>query len=227
MEFTNDIVDHNAQGDNEIFSLNKIKTKKQLLELQTALPGLEISDDDDEEAEPKFKSKKKMLFSKFDANNEDEFEKDDDQEDDTDPEYENDSEQEDINNYSDEDVEKNPLLNDLSEPTTDKKSAKSNLWFNKEAFDFLKDSDEQNQELLKEIEMEDENEKVDEKKPKKGKFDSDSDSESDVEGDADSEDEGEKKGKSVLKAGEDKENDSKKSKHLKKFETLKILLFVF
>ena len=28
MEYTNDIVDHNVQGDNEIFSLNKIKTKK-------------------------------------------------------------------------------------------------------------------------------------------------------------------------------------------------------
>ena len=28
MEFQNDIVDHNQQGDNEIFNLNKIKTKK-------------------------------------------------------------------------------------------------------------------------------------------------------------------------------------------------------
>ena len=28
MEFQNDIVDHNEQGDNEIFNLNKIKTKK-------------------------------------------------------------------------------------------------------------------------------------------------------------------------------------------------------
>lgn len=28
MTFANDIVDHDAQGDNEIFSLNKIKTKK-------------------------------------------------------------------------------------------------------------------------------------------------------------------------------------------------------
>lgn len=28
MEYTNDIVDHTQQGDNEIFSLNKIRTKK-------------------------------------------------------------------------------------------------------------------------------------------------------------------------------------------------------
>ena len=28
MEFQNDIVDHNQQGDNEMFNLNKIKTKK-------------------------------------------------------------------------------------------------------------------------------------------------------------------------------------------------------
>lgn len=28
MTFSNDIVDHDAQGDNEIFSLKKIKTKK-------------------------------------------------------------------------------------------------------------------------------------------------------------------------------------------------------
>jgi hypothetical protein len=28
MDYANDIVDHAQQGDNEIFSLNKIKTKK-------------------------------------------------------------------------------------------------------------------------------------------------------------------------------------------------------
>jgi hypothetical protein len=28
MNFQNDIVDHETQGDNQIFSLNKIKTKK-------------------------------------------------------------------------------------------------------------------------------------------------------------------------------------------------------
>jgi hypothetical protein len=28
MNFKNDIVDHETQGDNQIFSLNKIKTKK-------------------------------------------------------------------------------------------------------------------------------------------------------------------------------------------------------
>lgn len=37
MEFSNDIVDTNHQGDNEIFSLDKIKTKKVILDLHRRL----------------------------------------------------------------------------------------------------------------------------------------------------------------------------------------------
>lgn len=193
MEFTNDIVDHGLQGDNEIFSLNKIKTKKQLLELQDTLPGLEFSDqDEDEDPKARPNKKKKILFSKFDQNNEDEFDRDDEEPaaDEEDPQFEKDSDQ-DINVYSDdeENDEENPLLNDLSEPSADKKSAKTNLWFNKEAFDFLKDNDEQNKELLQDMEL-DETAEVKKEKPPKSKFDSDSESENEKaeESDSDSDD---------------------------------------
>jgi hypothetical protein len=37
MNFQNDIVDHNLQGDNQMFSLNKIKTKKVLDVLTSTL----------------------------------------------------------------------------------------------------------------------------------------------------------------------------------------------
>lgn len=106
--------------------MTNFKKLKQLLELQSAIPGLEISDE--EEEVPKSRTKQKVTFSKFDDKNEDEFDRDDEPENE-DPEFEKDSDLEDINEYSESEDEANPLITNLNE--TDKKSSKTNTWFSK------------------------------------------------------------------------------------------------
>lgn len=87
---------------------------------------MQISDDDEEQ--PRQKKKQKVTFSKFDAKTEDEFDMDEPDNQEEDPEFEKDSDLEDINQYSESEEEENPLLNNLE---TDKKTSKSNTWFNK------------------------------------------------------------------------------------------------
>lgn len=99
------------------------------MELQSSIPGLEISDDDDEL--PRQKKKQKVTFSKFDAKSEDEFDMEEPEDEKEEPEFEKDSDPEDINQYSESEEEKNPLLANLE---TDKNTSKANTWFNKVFF---------------------------------------------------------------------------------------------
>lgn len=137
MELPNDTIDFNLQGDNEIFSLSKIKTKKQLMDLQNSLPGLEISDDEEIDGELHTRQKLKIKFTDEDkddfyasiekgnktSDNEDELEV-------SDKEEENEMPNENLNEDLDED--ENPLLTDLVEGTREEKKKKlTNLWFNK------------------------------------------------------------------------------------------------
>jgi hypothetical protein len=101
------------------------------------VPGLELSDNEEENDELKvnLNRKRKALFSKFDFQNDDEFEKNSDDENDE-PELGSSSDDDDDeangkrgdDYYSDE--EENPLLDDLSGQVNGSK-AKTNLWFNK------------------------------------------------------------------------------------------------
>lgn len=120
---------------------------KQLLELQSAVPGLVFSDNEEENDELKlnFNKKKKVAFLKDDRRDDD----DDVDEDDDDEEMEfNESDDEENQGSGDEseEDEDNPLLTDLSQ--NGKKTGKDNLWFNKDSFEFMNDPDEENQELL-------------------------------------------------------------------------------
>lgn len=171
MEIPNDV--HDIQGDNEVFSLAKIRTKQTLLDLQGALPGMEFSDEEDYDKEEYMTRKpKKMKFSKTDDKN-DLYEvlensiktkgggirpKDEEGED-----LDIESAEEEVagsnsdNDVSDDNEEENPLLNDLTYSTKSEKRAKNtDLWFSKDSFDFLQDANEENNELLRCIEMEEE-----------------------------------------------------------------------
>ena len=135
MELPNDTMDFNLQGDNEIFSLSKIKTKKQLMDLQKSLPGLEISDDEEIDGELQLRRQKKKI--KFTDEDKDNFyagiEHGNAGASDNDDEIEPDEEEEIRQNLDqDSDVDENPLLNDLVDGTREEKKKKNtNLWFNK------------------------------------------------------------------------------------------------
>jgi hypothetical protein len=145
MEYTNDIVDHTVQGDNEMFSLNKIKTKKQLLELQKTLPNIDILDDEvDADNVPLRRGKKKTLVFKDGDNLDEQYDipyekKNSDDENDTDSESEldlrgADSDDEGLvktNEFYESDDD-NPLIARLTnESQAEMKINKTNQWFNK------------------------------------------------------------------------------------------------
>ena len=136
MEQPHDQNDFNLQGDNEIFSLSKIKTKKQLIDLQQTLPGLEISDDEEYEDDMYGKrGRKKIKFDKSDDKNDffarlENGNKDDSENED---EIEPDNEQNHEKLQSDEsDIDENPLLQYLIDGNRgEKRKMNTNLWFNK------------------------------------------------------------------------------------------------
>lgn len=134
---------------------------KQLLELQSAVPGLVFSDNEEENDELKlnFNKKKKVAFLKDDRRDDEEDDGVDEDDDDDEMEFNesDDEENQGSGDESDED-EDNPLLTDLSQ--NGKKTGKDNLWFNKDSFEFMNDPDEENQELLGVLEDGDEGEKT-------------------------------------------------------------------
>ena len=156
------------------------------------------------------------------------------------PDYNKYSDDSDANNSGDdnEDDEENPLLNDLTYETgADKKKSKTNMWYNKvieynwnfsiikskliaiflrlkEAFDFLKDVNDVNNEIMNNLDL---NEDSDTEK-QKSKFDGDESEDSQDSDDSDDEDE--KKTKNKKKKGKKVDNtvdnqNEKKSKIFK------------
>jgi len=161
-------------------------------------PGLEISDDEEYEDDMYGKrGRKKIKFDKSDDKNDffarlENGNKDDSENED---EIEPDNEQNHEKLQSDEsDIDENPLLQDLIDGNRgEKRKMNTNLWFNKDAFDFLRDDgEEENSELLKYIEQEDilEETKMEKKaKAKKPKF-SEFSIEPEIKSDSDSDDDG-------------------------------------
>ncbi len=186
MENPND--QHDIVGDNEVFSLAKIRTKKTLMELQGALPGMEFSDEDDYDKEEYMSRKpKKVKFDKTDDKNDlyaglensvthkhkrgllekEELEDELDSDNLVDSNDEETNGVEHSDEHDDEAEEENPLLNDLTYGSkAEKKSANSDLWFSKDSFDFLRDTNEENNELMRYIEEEEMKNEYDEKKNK-------------------------------------------------------------
>jgi hypothetical protein len=124
---------------------------------------LEFSDNEEENDELKAgmrKKKSKISFLKFDSADPNEFESASEADDDDDDRREvldealdnekNNNRDENENYFSDD--EENPLLADL----LDKKESKKDLWFKKDAFDFLNNQDEQNNELLDSLDLDEE-----------------------------------------------------------------------
>jgi hypothetical protein len=186
MENPND--QHDIVGDNEVFSLAKIRTKKTLMELQGALPGMEFSDEDDYDKEEYMSRKpKKVKFDKTDDKNDlyaglensvthkhkrgllekEELEDELDSDNLVDSNDEETNGVEHSDEHDDEAEEENPLLNDLTYGSkAEKKSANADLWFSKDSFDFLRDTNEENNELMRYIEEEEMKNEYDEKKNK-------------------------------------------------------------
>ena len=186
MENPND--QHDIVGDNEVFSLAKIRTKKTLMELQGALPGMEFSDEDDYDKEEYMSRKpKKVKFDKTDDKNDlyaglensvthkhkrgllekEELEDELDSDNLVDSNDEETNVVEHSDEHDDEAEEENPLLNDLTYGSkAEKKSANADLWFSKDSFDFLRDTNEENNELMRYIEEEEMKNEYDEKKNK-------------------------------------------------------------
>ena len=186
MENPND--QHDIVGDNEVFSLAKIRTKKTLMELQGALPGMEFSDEDDYDKEEYMSRKpKKVKFDKTDDKNDlyaglensvthkhkrgllekEELEDELDSDNLVDSNDEETNGVEHSDEHDDEAEEENPLLNDLTDGSkAEKKSANADLWFSKDSFDFLRDTNEENNELMRYIEEEEMKNEYDEKKNK-------------------------------------------------------------
>jgi hypothetical protein len=149
MEYTNDIVDHNMQGDNEMFSLNKIKTREQLLRLQSTLPNVDIMDDEvDEDNVPLARRGKRRTLVFKDGDNTDEQydvpyqeKRDSDSEgghgdSDSELDLRDDDEDKDGKMVKNEDFyesdEDNPLIARLTDETlSERKANKVNMWFNK------------------------------------------------------------------------------------------------
>jgi hypothetical protein len=126
------------QADNEIFSLTKIKTKKQLLDLQKTLPELTVFSDEEIDSKGMLKtSSKKIKYKKDDLSYLEEEEDNHNQK--------SDSENEDFHSHEDADSgmspgddnnsnedEANPLLDDLiSSNLKEAKKSHANNWFNR------------------------------------------------------------------------------------------------
>lgn len=145
------------------------------------MPGLAFSDDDEDERNANNfmkKRNKKSLFSKFDQN-EDLEERinqkeanNDDENDFSFDENDDESVDENLEKFTIEREEENPLLADFD------RSSKTSLWFNKDAFDFLKDTNEIDSNLLNSIEF---NEDSNDKRKKRSIKKEDSDDEDDDE----------------------------------------------
>ena len=154
------------------------------MDLQGALPGLDFSDEDEYDKESYLNKPRKVKFSKTDDKNDFyerlENGNKDEPVSDTEIEFENEEveDEHDENKFDDDDEadEANPLLDDLvSANKAEKKSMNTDLWFSrvimkwnlffkmkwinissklKDSFDFLRDNNEENDELLKCIELE-------------------------------------------------------------------------
>jgi hypothetical protein len=116
-----------------------------------------MSDDDDFD-EIDFKNRKKRIsYLKSDENPNLKLVLDEHDDDEREREVNgsNVDDHDDENGYdSDQDEEENPLLNDLSyESGAEKKNTKTSMWYNKEAFDFLKDSNDVNNEILNNLDL--------------------------------------------------------------------------
>lgn len=156
------------------------------MELQGALPGMEFSDEDDYDKEEYMSRKpKRAKFSKTDDTNDLyaglensvthkhkrgllEKEESADEIDSDNLAASSDEEANGIEPSDDEDAtEGNPLLNDLTYSSkAEKKSANADLWFSKDSFDFLRDTNEENNELMRCFDEEQMIEEYDEKKIK-------------------------------------------------------------
>jgi AdoMet-dependent rRNA methyltransferase SPB1 len=143
MDVKNDTTDFDLQGDNEMFSLNKIKTKQQLIELSKVVPniGMNMSDNEDDE-QPFRRGKKKISFLKSDQNrgfddDDEEYSKrrDDDTGFSSDEEIRPDNEDDQGSDFeieTEDEIEDNPLLVDLvSRNEAHKKEINADKWFSK------------------------------------------------------------------------------------------------
>ena len=162
LELKDDQIDFHLQGDNELFNLNKIKTNKQLIELQKTLPDLDLitqNDLDDEDDMFGLKNKKKKKSFSKDDDDQAYLEASipakksakkgsdgEDEEDEGDSELEFSEDEENLNedllngNDDDEDEEeRNPLLDDLNnEDRVEAKKSLTSQWFNKVSLPILK-----------------------------------------------------------------------------------------
>lgn len=155
------------------------------MELQNTLPGMEFSDEDEYDKEEYMTRKpKREKFSKTDDKNDlyatlensvktktksghqgikakeesaDELELESEPDENTTSDLDMDA-----------DIAENPLLEDLNFGSkSEKKALNSDIWFSKDSFDFLNDNNEENNELIRCIEMEEElNEELNEKREK-------------------------------------------------------------